>query len=253
MHQMWNRNWSWTLLVFSAMLLLSAEVANSEECGQEEFTKCAEPLDMLHLTSDFSIGPAKKEELEKLCHELRKGVRCIQSYTRRCMDLQQRNQFNKLYHGTNQFIRDLCNKGAFQDEYLKHVPCSEMAKKEFEVCSNRYRETMVFLKPNKNQENSENGTLNENIKTICCSINELVDCSEDAARKICGNEAAKFTRQLVDKYANSLTKIYCEDFTRNPGICRDGEGNGSTRAAGSSLGLLLTGTLLTLLVSRGNR
>lgn len=104
------------------------------------------------------------------------------------------------------------------------------------------------------------------------SINELVDCSEDAARKICGNEAAKFTRQLVDKYANSLTKvrrrkgllrkqivtesilqIYCEDFTRNPGICRDGEGNGSTRAAGSSLGLLLTGTLLTLLVSRGNR
>lgn len=47
--------------------------------------------------------------------ELRKGVRCIQSYTRRCMDLQQRNQFNKLYHGTNQFIRDLCNKGEFQD------------------------------------------------------------------------------------------------------------------------------------------
>lgn len=104
------------------------------------------------------------------------------------------------------------------------------------------------------------------------SINELVDCSEDAARKICGNEAAKFTRQLVDKYANSLTKvrrkiellrkqivtesilqIYCEDFTRNPGICRDGEGNGSTRAAGSILELLLTGTLLTLLVSRGNR
>jgi len=47
--------------------------------------------------------------------ELRKGVRCIQSYTRRCMDLQQRNQFNKLYHGTNQFIRDLCNKGEFQE------------------------------------------------------------------------------------------------------------------------------------------
>jgi len=54
-------------LGFPALLLLSAEVANSEECGQEEFTKCAEPLDMLHLTSDFSIGPAKKEELEKLC------------------------------------------------------------------------------------------------------------------------------------------------------------------------------------------
>lgn len=52
--------------------------------------------------------------------ELRKGVRCIQSYTRRCMDLQQRNQFNKLYHGTNQFIRDLCNKGEFQEGERNH-------------------------------------------------------------------------------------------------------------------------------------
>ncbi|XP_017481944.1 PREDICTED: uncharacterized protein LOC108370922 isoform X3 [Rhagoletis zephyria] len=177
---------------------------------------------MLHLTSEFSIGPAKKDELDKLCNELKKGVRCIQSYTRRCMPLQQRNQFNKLYHGTNQFIRDLCIKGEFQDEYLKHAPCSEMAKKEFEVCANRYKETMVFLKPNKNQESHENITLNENIKTICCSINELVDCSEDAARKICGPDAAKFTRELVDKYANSLTKLYCEDFTRHPEMCHDG-------------------------------
>ncbi|XP_037953962.1 uncharacterized protein LOC119684084 [Teleopsis dalmanni] len=180
---------------------------SSEECGQEEFTKCAEPIEILHLTSEFSIGGAKKEELDKLCHELRKGVRCIQSYTRRCMDLQQRNQFNRLYHGTNQFIRDLCNKGEFQDEYLRHAPCSEIAKKEFETCANQFKETMVFLKPNKNQEAAENNTFVENVKTICCSINELVDCFEDAAKKICGSDAAKFTRELVDKYAHSLTKF----------------------------------------------
>ncbi|XP_022227648.2 uncharacterized protein LOC111077610 [Drosophila obscura] len=250
MHCSWNFNWSWTLIWMSVLILALAVEVRSEECGQEEFTKCAEPLEMLHLTPEFSIGPAKKEELDKLCHELRKGVRCIQSYTRRCMDLQQRNQFNKLYHGTNQFIRDLCNKGEFQEEYLKHVPCSEMAKKEFEVCATRYKETMVFLKPNKNQENPENGTLNENIKTICCSINELVDCSEMAARRICGNEAAKFTRELVDKYANSLTKTYCEDFTRSPGLCRDDERNGATGVLlQSSLGLLMTMTLVALLVS----
>ncbi|XP_023171241.1 uncharacterized protein LOC111599728 [Drosophila hydei] len=237
---------SWKAMTALLLAALLMAVVRSEECGQEEFTKCAEPLEMLHLTSEFSIGAAKKEELDKLCHELRKGVRCIQSYTRRCMDLQQRNQFNKLYHGTNQFIRDLCSKGEFQEEYLKHAPCSEMAKKDFEVCANRYKETMVFLKPNKNQENSENGTLNENIKTICCSINELVDCSENAARKICGNEAAKFTRELVDKYANSLTKIYCEDFTRHPQICRDGEGDGASALGRHSLGLVISVLLLQL-------
>ncbi|XP_030375339.1 uncharacterized protein LOC115624680 [Scaptodrosophila lebanonensis] len=241
----WMTSVTLAVCVVLASCLIAGAVA--EECGQEEFTKCAEPLEMLHLTSEFSIGAAKKDELDKLCHELRKGVRCIQSYTRRCMDLQQRNQFNKLYHGTNQFIRDLCNKGEFQEEYLKHAPCSEMAKRDFEVCANRYKETMVFLKPNKNQqETQENVTLNENIKTICCSINELVDCSENAARKICGNDAAKFTRELVDKYANSLTKIYCEDFTRHPEICRDGEGDGATTLLRSSLGLLATLSMLLL-------
>lgn len=226
--------------VFVTVASCIAVVTSAEECGQEEFTKCSEPLDMLHLTSEFSIGASKKEELDKLCVELRKGVRCIQSYTRRCMDLQQRNQFNKLYHGTNQFIRDLCNKGEFQEEYLKHAPCSEMAKKEFEVCSSKYKETMVFMKPNKNQENHENITLNENIKTICCSINELVDCSEDAARKVCGNEAAKFTRELVDKYANSLTKLYCDEYTRHPGACKDGEnGTGDPLQPQSFFGLII--------------
>ncbi|KAI9576431.1 hypothetical protein GQX74_009487 [Glossina fuscipes] len=103
--------------------LASMTTVDAEECGQEEFAKCAEPLEMLHLTSEFSIGAAKKEELDKLCHELRKGVRCIQSYTRRCMDMQQRHQFNKLYHGTHQFIGDLCNKGEFQDVVLYIVYC----------------------------------------------------------------------------------------------------------------------------------
>lgn len=55
-------------------------------------------------------------------------------------------------------------------EYLKHAHCSEIAKKEFEGCANRYKETMVFLKPNKNQESHENITLNENIKTICWCV-----------------------------------------------------------------------------------
>lgn len=41
----------------------------------------------------------------------------------------------------------------------------------------------------------------------CSSISELTECSENAARKTCGNEAAKFTHQLVEKYTSSLTKV----------------------------------------------
>lgn len=123
----------------SQIALLMVLVVKCEECGQEEFTKCAEPLEMLNLSPKFSIGDGKKEDLNELCRcvclnwyiqlemwwyclyislslrELHKGVRCIQSFTRRCMDLQQRNHFNTLYHGTNRFIKDLCTEGKFQD------------------------------------------------------------------------------------------------------------------------------------------
>ena len=72
-------------------------------------------LFLMNMSKGLNIKKFIKFSYQIFFSELRKGVRCIQSYTRRCMDLQQRDQFNKLYHGTNQFIRDLCNKGEFQD------------------------------------------------------------------------------------------------------------------------------------------
>lgn len=38
-----------------------------KECGTEEFTRCAEPFEMLHLSSEFSYAAVEKEELDKLC------------------------------------------------------------------------------------------------------------------------------------------------------------------------------------------
>lgn len=58
---------SLTVAITTTIVFALIPVVNAEECGQEEFTKCAEPLEMLHLTSEFSIGAAKKEELDKLC------------------------------------------------------------------------------------------------------------------------------------------------------------------------------------------
>ncbi|KAL5275742.1 hypothetical protein ACFFRR_001533 [Megaselia abdita] len=210
-------------LIFSSAFFTVVQFVGAQigkECGPEEFTRCAEPFKMLHVSPEFSYAAVEKEELDKLCHELRKGKRCIESYTRRCMDLQHRNQFNKLYHGTNQYIRDLCNEGKFQEEYLKYSSCTQKAQQDSEACANKYKETMHFMKPNANQENPENITLNENIKTICCSINQLTDCYESAARKVCGDDAAKFTRQLVDKYSKNLQTSYCEDYSQS--TCREG-------------------------------
>lgn len=41
--------------------------------------------------------------------DLLAGLECIQSYTRRCMNQEQRKHFNELYHGTGEVIHELCD------------------------------------------------------------------------------------------------------------------------------------------------
>uniref|UniRef100_A0A1B0DBC4 Uncharacterized protein n=1 Tax=Phlebotomus papatasi TaxID=29031 RepID=A0A1B0DBC4_PHLPP len=97
-------------------------VCQAEQCGQEELARCSRPLQVLSSTSDLTIA-TNKEELNEICPDLYGGLHCIRSYTRRCMSLQHRNHFNKLYHGTNQVIRDLCREGHYQNgEFLDFFP-----------------------------------------------------------------------------------------------------------------------------------
>lgn len=53
------------MVFISFFVAIIVDICYAAECGQEDFTRCAEPLDKLHLTSDFQIG--KKEQLDKLC------------------------------------------------------------------------------------------------------------------------------------------------------------------------------------------
>lgn len=219
---------------------------SSEDCGQEELTNCARPLQILQSTSELSIA-AKKEELEKLCPDLHNGLHCIRSYTRRCMTLQQRNQFNKMYHGTNQVIRDLCKEGQYQDEFLKHAPCLRVVQAEYEVCTKRYQETMAFINQAKTQENVTL-TEDESVRTVCCSFTEYLDCSEQAARKTCGEETAQFTRGFLDKMSSTLVKTYCDSYYKGSGRCREFES--AAPSLGLSTSLILSALLSYLLLNR---
>jgi hypothetical protein len=67
---------------------------------------------------------------------LYRGLQCINSYTRRCMTFSQREQFNKIYKGTNEVIKDLCRKGDYQDEFLKHS--GEFWREKFSKSENQY-------------------------------------------------------------------------------------------------------------------
>jgi hypothetical protein len=112
----------------------------------------------------------KKEELGRLCPDLTQGLSCISSYTRRCMTLSHRNQFNAIYKGTDILIRELCRPGEYQDQFLKHSPCLQKVRPQHEICALRYQQTMTsVLNQTQEQQYSQdnNGNVSENVKIVC--------------------------------------------------------------------------------------
>lgn len=177
--QIFSRKLNFSLIRFHLFCLLLSIVSVSlrtirEDCGQEELSRCAKPLQLLQSTADLSFAP-KREELDKLCPEFNNGLRCIGSYTRRCMTHIQRDQFNKIYQGTNELIKDLCNEGDYQNEFLKHSSCLQTVKPRHVKCADRYQQTMSSIfKASANQtaynqqQHSVGGENDaENVKIVC--------------------------------------------------------------------------------------
>ncbi|XP_058466153.1 uncharacterized protein LOC131439305 isoform X2 [Malaya genurostris] len=203
----------------------------AENCGQEELARCARPFQVLQSSTDLSIA-TKKEELDKICPDLNTGLQCIRSYTRRCMTLEQRDRFNKLYNGTHQFVRDLCKEGPYQNEFLSHAPCLQRVKPDYEVCGRKYHNTVSVITQQQQQQHHQGRherhhqqqpnihttagrNAEDDVRTVCCSFIEYLDCSESAAKKTCGTDTARFTRGFLDKMSSTLIKMYCEDYYRS--------------------------------------
>ncbi|XP_063708840.1 uncharacterized protein LOC134837398 [Culicoides brevitarsis] len=235
-------------------LFMTVNYSFAEQCGQEELAKCASSLEKLQSTSDLSIAKSK-EELDLLCPDLTQGLHCIRSYTRRCMTLSQRDHFNKLYHGTAQVIKDLCNSGQYQDEFLRHSPCLDRVRNSYEICARQYQNTMALISQGGAEENPHpqsqdhhqmrNNTRNEaeDVRNICCSFRQYLDCSQHAARRECGESTGRFIREFLDRMGNSLIKMYCTEYQLGTEKCY------GYSAAGQSSSVSLFVTLTTLLIS----
>lgn len=246
-------------ILITVFITVNLAKIRAENCGQEELATCARPFQVLQSSTDLSIA-TKKEELDKICPDLTRGLHCIRSYTRRCMTLEQRNRFNKLYNGTHQFVRDLCREGPYQNEFLTHAPCLQRVRPDYEVCGRKYHNTVSVITQHQQQQQQHHQARHErhhqqqpnhhtaagrdaeaDVRTVCCSFIEYLDCSESVAKKTCGWETAKFTRGFLDKMSSNLINMYCEDYY-NSNKCP------STQSAGISVKPSSIASFLVLLV-----
>ncbi|XP_011152250.1 uncharacterized protein LOC105190925 [Harpegnathos saltator] len=196
---------SWLALLMTALYSLLAS-CRGEECGHEELVRCARPLERIN-SNDLSLV-TKKEEFNKLCPDLEAGMKCIKRYTLNCMKEKQREHFNSLYTGTNMAIMELCQEGPYQDEFLRHAPCMQKVKAEYEMCYKRYQKTTQEIE-RANRTTASQGSL----KSLCCAFTEYLECSHHTVRRQCGDDAARFTKEFLDRLSSSLMKMHCAPYT----------------------------------------
>lgn len=258
-------------ILITVFITVNLAKIKAENCGQEELARCARPFQVLQSSTDLSIA-TKKEELDKICPDLTTGLQCIRSYTRRCMTLEQRDRFNKLYNGTHQFVRDLCREGPYQNEFLSHAPCLQRVKPDYEVCGRKYHNTVSVITQQQhhhehhqarherhhqqqqqlqNHHTTDGRNAEEDVRTVCCSFIEYLDCSEGAAKKTCGTDTARFTRGFLDKMSSTLITMYCEDYYRS-NKCPSTQSSAASQSSSSPLLLMLVALLVPTILTQLN-
>ncbi|XP_012235365.1 uncharacterized protein [Linepithema humile] len=194
---------SWLALFMTAFYSLLAS-CRGEECGPDELVRCARPLERIN-SNDLSLV-MNKEDIDKLCPDLEAGMGCIKRYTIQCMKEEQRQRFNALYAGTNMAIMELCQDGPYQDEFLKHAPCMQKVKDEYEMCYKMYQKTIQEMERATNQTREQQ---TKSVKSVCCAFKEYLDCSHHTVRRRCGDDTAQFTKEFLDRMSSSLMNAHC--------------------------------------------
>lgn len=230
-------------VVAMSTAILGAKIP-ARNCNGRTMSQCREPLKILSGNREFSFA-ANKQELDLLCPDVLEGLTCIDDYYRDCMDPHERAHFYRLYAGSSLVLRDLCQEGPFQEEYLMHAPCLTVAQTGNEVCGAKYQSKINLIMKYPNGTLRENLSSDDNIRKLCCSFRTYLNCSEENTRVQCGEDTAEFATRFLYKMASSLIELHCYKY--NPGTpeCYDIE-HTDNKSAAMSISFVLISAIVFL-------
>ncbi|XP_004932465.2 uncharacterized protein LOC101736860 isoform X1 [Bombyx mori] len=199
--------------VFLVMVTFTFSDAVKENCNKYEdlLQRCSMGLPVLSSPNiSFALT---RDDLDKSCIDLLAGIKCIDNYTDACMEKREKFLFRRIYAGITDVVQRLCTRGEYQDEYLKHATCVKSVRSEYEVCSKNYEVTLTTLSSRNEYQTDDMSTTHEDyLKTVCCSFQEYLLCSEQTVLKACGDEAALFTSEFLKSMASNIIKNFCFEY-----------------------------------------
>ncbi|GJQ72044.1 hypothetical protein Trydic_g3145 [Trypoxylus dichotomus] len=180
----------------------------------QQFQFCMSALE--NVTDTGLTFATSKAELDRMCPDMKKAVRCIHHYTRSCWSFERHRHFDKMFRNTARMIHELCTNEHYQTVYLEHSMCMSKATTDHTICLKRYTKVMEELHSTE-PDTPVDGPISkkrrevsdERIQRICCAFQHYVDCSSHSMRRKCGETAATFSAEFIRNMSSTMITDYC--------------------------------------------
>ncbi|XP_067129409.1 uncharacterized protein [Centruroides vittatus] len=197
------------------LLCLSYEFnGKSFNCSLENFQKCMASLQEVTKSKKLAFATTK-EELTNVCQQLQEGFYCVENHSKRCFSPSQKRLFDSVVSGSRNVIEDLCVSGVVQENYLRYAKCFKNVSTDKSKCATQYHR-MVQLSESEEDINDE---VEDGLKETCCAFTEFVHCKYTHTVKDCGQDAANFLQNHMDRMSGSLIHQHCSLYTFQSDAC----------------------------------
>ncbi|XP_035229949.1 uncharacterized protein LOC118201895 isoform X2 [Stegodyphus dumicola] len=153
-------------------------------------------------------------ELLAVCSQLKESVWCVDEHMKHCFTSTQRKVFNHVVAGARQFLLELCVPGLIQEGYLKHAPCYRNVTLSENKCAPLYRH-LIELSENVDEKRN----VDDGLRKSCCAFNDFVLCKLIHVSRDCGQEAADYLQQHLDRISSPLIHEHCAHYTYAENSC----------------------------------
>ncbi|XP_017058388.1 uncharacterized protein LOC108099396 [Drosophila ficusphila] len=214
----------------------------SEDCGstQKMVDECFKdlPPHLMEFLQNTKIVISKKEITAK-CNIFNRGMRCFDTYSKRCLDDRKLGTFKNNVEGARKFFYKFCGDADFQRDYLRHKDCFQYIQMDWVTCTEEFESILS------DEVHDERRNASEKFLEFCCARYAYENCIYNSARYKCYKNSAEFARETAKMLSDEKHFRNCAALQN---ICIHNDAGGLARQHGMGFRLAVTMTLLLMLL-----
>ncbi|KAM7361039.1 uncharacterized protein ACRADG_009367 [Cochliomyia hominivorax] len=153
-------------------------------------------------TSKIAIN---EQDIVSKCNVFRRGMKCFDEYTSRCIPSKNINILNNNVEGAKKFFTKFCEDKTFQQDYLSHKECFSYIQEDWMHCTKNFQNILAEgLHSEKN--------ITEKFLEFCCARYAYETCIYNSARYKCYQNSAAFARATAQMLSDEKHFSNCRQF-----------------------------------------